>query len=125
LEQKTNLEDLKDDLKNKSIFEKVTENDGLRICVMRFTRKNYKYDLWLQDLAPGIKLLNDYKNKKISWDEYAKRYLDKIKDKEAALKMLLKLIRTMGTVTLLRAEKDDKYCHRRLLKEYVERRFFS
>jgi len=89
---------------SKSVFEKVNNEDGFRICIMRFIKSYYKYDLWLRDLAPSIELLNDWKDKKISWEEYEKRYLEKIKHKKV-IKELLNLVREKKVVTLLCCEK--------------------
>jgi uncharacterized protein YeaO (DUF488 family) len=124
MEQKTNSEGFEKMIKTKSIFEKESVEDGFRICVMRFIRDYYKYDLWLQELAPSIALLNDWKSKKINWEEYARRYLEEIKGKKEIVEKLLGLIKEKEVVTLLCAEKEDKYCHRRLLKDYLSR-FFS
>ena len=63
------------EIKSKSVFEDESKDDGFRICVMRFIRDSYRYDLWLQELAPSIELLNDYRNKKMNWKEYEERYL--------------------------------------------------
>ncbi len=112
-------------IKSKSIFEKESGDDGYRICVMRFVKDYYRYDLWLRDLAPSIELLNDYRNKKINWEEYEERYLKEIEEKKEVLKRLLDLIKEKKVVTLLCAEKEDRFCHRRLLKEYIENRLSS
>jgi uncharacterized protein YeaO (DUF488 family) len=110
-------------IKSKSIFEKESIDDGFRVCVMRFVRSYYRFDLWLQELAPSIGLLNDYKNEKINWEEYEERYLKEIEEKKGSINKLIGLIREKGVVTLLCAEKEDKFCHRRLLKEYLIRLF--
>ncbi len=88
---------------------------------MRFVRDYYKFDLWLRELAPSIDLLNDWKNRKVSWKEYEERYLGEMRGKEEAVKRLMEVIREKKVVTLLCAEKDDRFCHRRLLKEYLNR----
>lgn len=123
MEQKTDSDDLKMIIRSKSIFEKKNKDDGYRICVMRFVRDYYEYDLWLKDLAPSVRLLNDYKDKKINWGEYEERYLKGIEGKKEVLEKLVDLIKENKVVTLLCAEKEDKFCHRRLLKEYIEKRF--
>lgn len=107
-------------IKSKSIFDESSEEDGYRICVMRFIRDYYKYDLWLKDLPPSIELLNDWRNKKITWQGYEERYLKEIEEKRVAIKELINLIKEKKVVTLLCAEKEDKFCHRRLLKEYIQ-----
>jgi uncharacterized protein YeaO (DUF488 family) len=120
MEQKSDSEDLKMVMKSKSIFEKVKEEDGYRVCVMRFVRDYYAYDLWLKELAPSIELLNDWKNGNIDWEEYERRYLNEIKGKQEAIRKLMDLIKEKAVVTLLCAEKEDKHCHRRLLKEFLD-----
>ena len=107
-------------IRTKSIFERISDEDGFRVCVMRFVRDYYKYDLWLGDLAPSIELLNNWKDKNINWGEYEERYLKEVEGKKEVIKKLLDLIKEKKVVTLLCAEKEDKYCHRRLLKEYLE-----
>ena len=109
-------------IKSKCIRDEVHKEDGWRVCVMAFVRDHYKYDVWLQDLAPTIKLLNDWKHKQISWKEYEKRYLAMLKKKRDSIVELAKLVKKKKVVTLLCYEKDDEYCHRRLLKEFLERR---
>jgi uncharacterized protein YeaO (DUF488 family) len=124
MERKTDSEDSNMVIKTKSVFDQGDVGDGFRVCVMRFVRSYYKYDLWLSDLAPSIELLNDWRGKRISWEEYERRYLEEIKGRKEVIDKLLGLIKEKGVVTLLCAEKEDKYCHRRLLKEYLGR-FFS
>ena len=111
-------------IKSKSVFEKENKEDGFRVCVMRFVRDYYRFDLWLRDLAPSVELLNDWNGKKIGWEEYERRYLEEIKGRKEVIDKLLGLIKEKGVVTLLCVEKDDRFCHRRLLKEFLAR-FFS
>ncbi len=107
-------------IKTKSVFDEGDVGDGFRVCVMRFVRDYYKYDLWLRDLAPSIELLNDYKNRRIGWEEYEEKYLKEISGEKDSINKLMELVKEKGVVTLLCAEKEDKYCHRRLLKEFLE-----
>lgn len=107
-------------IKTKSILDKKSEDDGIRICVMRFVKKFYDYDKWLRTLAPSIELLNDYRNKNINWQEYEDRYIKEMEDNKELIKKL-KLESDRGiTITLLCWERSDKFCHRRLLKELIE-----
>jgi uncharacterized protein YeaO (DUF488 family) len=118
MEQKTisgNIE-----VRSKSVFEGRSAEDGYRVCVMRFIRQGYDFDLWIEDLAPSAGLLTDYRNGRINWKEYEKRYLEEIRGKEEAFKRLVRVIRERKVVTLLCAEKEDTHCHRRLLIELVK-----
>lgn len=69
-------------------------------------------------LAPTEQLLDEYKKKKISWNDYEKTYKDilesrKIKDQKDE-------ILGQGIPALLCSEEKAKQCHRRLLAEYLQ-----
>ena len=108
-------------IKVKSILDKENRDDGVRVCVMRFVKDFYDYDEWLKDLAPSIELLNDYRNKKIDWGEYEKRYLKEMEDKKELIRELKKRSDEGEVISLLCWEKDDRFCHRRLLKNLIEK----
>lgn len=107
-------------IKSKCIYEKKSIDDGFRICVMRFVKKYYKYDLWMRDLAPSVELLYDWKDMKIGWQGYKERYLGEMKGKTSVIREVLDLVKRKEVVTFLCVEKRDKFCHRRLLKELIE-----
>jgi len=75
-------------IKTKSIFEKKSMSDGARICVMRWVKTSYDYDKWQKALAPSAKLLNDYRDKKINWNEYEIRYLKEMENQKELIKEL-------------------------------------
>jgi len=106
-------------IKTKSILAKKSEDDGVRICVMRFVKSFYAYDEWLRDLAPSIELLNDYRNNK-DWYDYECRYFKEMENKKDLIKEL-KTRSDSEVITLLCWEKNDDFCHRRLLKELIEK----
>ena len=107
-------------VKTKSIFEKEDVMDGIRICVMRWVKKDYKYDKWLVDLAPSKGLLTVYRNKEITWNTYVLAYLGQMESKEELIAKLRKISDSGKTITLLCWEKTDKFCHRRLLKKLID-----
>ena len=107
-------------IKTKSILNKKDKLDGTRICVMRYVRYYYDYDEWIKDLAPSSKLLNDYKNKKIDWFDYKKRYLDEMSKYKDLIGKLKKRIDKGEKITLLCFEKKSLFCHRRILKNLIE-----
>jgi len=107
-------------IKTKSILAKKSENDGTRICVMRFIKNFYDYDEWLREVAPSSDLLNKYRNKKIDWDEYEVIYLKEMEDKKELIEKLRTRSDRGEIITLLCWEKDDRFCHRRLLKNLIE-----
>jgi uncharacterized protein YeaO (DUF488 family) len=75
---------------------------------------------WLRNLAPNKKLLGDWKEGRISWDEYKIRYHGEMRGQREAIRDLATKARR-GTITLLCFEpEDDPCCHRHLLKELIE-----
>jgi len=88
---------------------------------MRFVKSFYDYDEWLRDLAPSIELLNDYRKRKIDWSEYVRRYLKEMENKKELIKELKKRSDGGEVIGLLCWEKDDRFCHRRLLKDLIEK----
>ena len=111
-------------IKGKSVQLKRGKDDGVRICIMRFVRRYYDYDILMQELAPSIELLTEYKKGKMNWEDYEKRYLDEIKDKDSAIQKIIDLGKDKN-VTLLCWEFDDKFCHRRLVINEINKRSAS
>ena len=111
-------------IKGKSVQLKRGKDDGVRICIMRFVRRYYDYDILMQELAPSIELLTEYKKGKMNWEDYEKRYLDEIKDEDAAIQKIIDLGKDKN-VTLLCWEFDDKFCHRRLVINEINKRSAS
>jgi len=107
-------------IKTKSIMSEKNEDDGTRICVMRWIKNFYDYDEWLKKLAPSIELLNDYRAKTIDWDDYETRYLKEMESRKNLIKELKKRSDDGELITLLCWEKSDRNCHRRLLKNLIE-----
>jgi len=110
-------------IRNKSINLKVSVKDGMRICVMRRIRPEYKFDLWLKALSPSEKLLKEYViYKKISWEDFCKKYKKSVVEKKSNqvyFRLLMDLSKTQK-ITLLCGEKSAKYCHRSLIIEAIE-----
>ena len=107
-------------IKVKSILDKKNKDDGVRVCVMRFVKNFYDYDKWLRELAPSIELLNDYRKRRIDWSEYERRYSKEMESKKELIKELKKRSDEGEVISLLCWERDDRFCHRRLLKGLIE-----
>ena len=107
-------------IKVKSILDKKNEDDGVRVCVMRFVKNFYDYDEWFRELAPSIELLNDYRKRRIDWSEYERRYFKEMESKKELIKELKKRSDEGEVISLLCWERDDRLCHRRLLKGLIE-----
>jgi uncharacterized protein (DUF488 family) len=74
------------------------------------------------DLAPSENILKDFKDKKISWLEYEARYLELLDTRQVADKLNPEYV--AGTCFLC-AERTPHHCHRRLLAEYLQRKWKS
>ena len=73
-------------------------------------------------LGPSKALLKDYKEEKINWAGYTRRFRKEILGNPKALAKLreIKKLAEMKDVRLICYEKDPTYCHRRLLVEIIE-----
>ena len=122
-------------VRTKSVSSRIEpQKDGLRILATRFRgrglQKN-RYHVWMANLGPSEKLLNQ---RNISWREFSLRYknelleetgVDKknkiIKNKGQKFTLrLLKHLSTKMTITLLcHCAEEEKECHRHILKELL------
>lgn len=117
-------------LHTKSMSAEPSEQDGLRICVMRdpgiynrhlaaFRQKFQMpmYDKQLKLLAPPLWLKNDYKEGKISWEDYVPIFKREVLEKYSGLIKAISYFAMITDITLLCSEKTPEQCHRRLLAE--------
>lgn len=72
------------------------------------------------DFAPTRELLEKYRKKQISWDEYSKEYLDLIKSRRLENKVEAE---DLDHACLLCSEDLPEKCHRRLLAEYFKEKY--
>ncbi len=66
-------------VKTKCLYDPVEESDGDRILVTRYwprgvSKERLSITDWLRNLAPSKELVNDWKKRKILWNEYTLRY---------------------------------------------------
>lgn len=92
------------------------EKDGIKISIMRYNPKAFQYDLWIPKLAPSDKLLNDYKQNKISWEEYEIKFKEQIKTEGGLIDVLVMLAEKQD-ITLYCYELTPEKCHRRIVAE--------
>jgi uncharacterized protein YeaO (DUF488 family) len=108
---------------DKNVYDKPEPSDGERILVMRLWPRGIskdRVDRWVKELGTDVDLIHDWKQGRISWDDFAKRYVKSLKGKEPLLKELAAESKAK-TITLLCTDKDEARCHRSLLKREVER----
>lgn len=104
----------------------LNKTSGIRVLVTRHRPKSLKtgdYEVWAQELSPSKELLETYKAGNCSWEEFEEKFKKEISVSQPAQKKLAKLKELAETneVTLFCYEKKESTCHRKILKELIER----
>ncbi|EGF7427362.1 TPA: DUF488 domain-containing protein [Escherichia coli] len=76
--------------------------------------------VYRSELAPTKKILDDYKDKKITWEQYSIEYLNLMEQRLISSK--LSSI-DVDNGCLLCSEDKPHHCHRRLLAEYLKQQW--
>lgn len=108
---------------DKTIYDPPAASDGQRVLVMTLWPRGIskeKVDRWMKELGTDKDLIRRWKAGEIEWGELKKEYQKGLKGKENLLKELAQAARKR-TITLLCSCKDEKRCHRFLLKQAVEK----
>lgn len=108
----------------KGAYAPAGKEDGLRLLVTRF--KPYglgkkDYDLWLRDLSPSAALVKGFQAGKLDWKRFAGQYRKEIEAQKSLLRMLKFMSDEGRPITLLCACAKPDQCHRRLLRDAIER----
>jgi len=108
----------------KGAYAPADKADGLRILVTRF--KPYRlgkadWDLWLRDLAPSAILVKSFLAGKLPWRRFASAYRKEIRAQKSLLRTLRFVSDEGRAITLLCACATPDQCHRRLLRDAIEK----
>jgi uncharacterized protein (DUF488 family) len=101
-------------LNNTSQLAGFTKRDDLRFFLKEMCGADYIHEPLL---APTVEILNSYKKKKISWQEYEQRFLELMAQRKIEEKIDRNLFN--GPTVLLCSEAKADRCHRRLVLEYL------
>ncbi len=74
-------------------------------------------------LSPTKEILDDYKNKLISWNEYEKKFIKLLEERNIRNHVIDNLYEVLDGCCLLCSEETAEKCHRRLVAEYIQRVF--
>ena len=102
-------------LNNSSQLAGFTKRDDLIFLLKEICEANYIHEPLL---APTPDILKSYKKKKISWEDYEKRFIDLMTERKIEEKINRDLF-NLPTV-LLCSEATAEHCHRRLILEYLQ-----
>ncbi|HEX9319818.1 MAG TPA: DUF488 family protein [Nitrososphaeraceae archaeon] len=118
-------------IKTKSIRDLKKDTDGIRLLVARYPGrvKRTHYDLWYPALAPSEYLLQRWKNRKTTWENFEAEYRKEISrsaNAQAHLETLREISKSITNpnpdfITLLCFELErNPHCHRHILKKIIE-----
>jgi uncharacterized protein YeaO (DUF488 family) len=115
-----------DRFKLKRVYEEPSARDGYRVLVERLwprglSKERAAVDLWLKDVAPSTALRKWFGHDPERWAAFRQRYLQELKTKEEAIR-LLQQKQAQGDVTLLFAARDLKHNGALVLKSLLSRR---
>ena len=102
-------------LNNSSQLAGFTKRDDLQFFLKEICDAEYVHE---PSLAPSEDLLVDYKQKKIDWTEYERRFMSLMNRREIEKRIDPRIFST-STVLLCSEAKADR-CHRRLVLEYLK-----
>lgn len=115
-----------------SYFSKIKQGKGIKLSVARYNPKWLKegdIEGTLINLAPNKALLNKYKYKGLTWDEYTQEYYKQLstynRDIQADLYALETLLNVGEDVTIYCYEKSTDNCHRHLLAKLFKDKGFQ
>lgn len=102
-------------LNNVSQLAGFTKRDDLRFFLRELAGIEYVHE---PRLAPTKELLDDYKKKRISWDQYAERFLGLMAHRR--IEAEIDPQEFAAPTVLLCSEATAENCHRRLVVEYLQ-----
>jgi uncharacterized protein (DUF488 family) len=102
-------------LNNSSQLAGFTKRDDLEFFLKEIGGAEYIYK---PILAPTKEILDGYKKKKITWEEYERRFM-KLMSERKVEDIIDKSLFDIPTVLLCSEPKPDR-CHRRLVAEYLK-----
>ncbi len=110
-------------IKTKSIYDPIEEEDGVRVLITRYYPRGVKkssFDLWIRALSPSRGLLSEYRDGKMDWEEFEKRFTEEFTSGEESMGEIIRLreMSSRGTVTLLCYEREGN-CHRFRVRDLI------
>lgn len=107
-------------LNNASQLAGFSKGEDLKFFLSEFCNIGYIHDT---DLAPNKKILDDYKSRKITWQQYELLFNSLLDERNIKDKIDKLFNGDFDSVCLLCSEATADKCHRRLVAEYIKRSY--
>ena len=101
-------------LNNVSQLAGFTKKRDLEYFLRAIADIDYAHD---PELAPTKEMLDDYKKKRIDWDEYARRFDELLRSRQPGKRLVPD---ELDRACLLCSEPTPEHCHRRLVADYLK-----
>lgn len=113
-------------VQTKSIYEPAADDDGLRVLTTNYWPRGISREragTYVRVLGPSRDLLRAFRDGAIDWLEYELRYLSEmmLAPQQEEIQRLAAIAREQP-LTVMCVCKDDARCHRRLLRDLIEKR---
>lgn len=102
-------------LNNKSQLSGFTKGDDLQYFLSKICQCEYKHCL---EYAPTKNILDDYRKKHVTWDEYVKLYTALINERAHYHDFVHEFFK-YDNICFLCSEPTSEHCHRRLLAKMI------
>jgi uncharacterized protein YeaO (DUF488 family) len=110
-------------VKIKCIYEEPNRADGLRVLVTNYWPRGIRKDRisrWERELGTSPDLIKKWKSGSINWATFSRLFLKTVKSQKDKIMELASLAGKQD-ITLLCTCHDGNRCHRKLLKELIEK----
>jgi len=110
-------------VRTKSVYEPIEQSDGRRVLTTRYWARGIPKSAvgeYLHKLGPSRELLHAFKRGEIDWAAYKTLYLEEMQNEEtkSAIHRLAQLAQE-ETITLMCVCRDERICHRPLLRDLI------
>ena len=108
----------------KRAYDPPSDDDGYRILVERLwprglSKDRAKIDLWIKEAGASHELRKWFGHDPARWDEFRKRYVEEIEQKQEIITILRNALREKETVTFVYSARDTEHNNAVALKEYL------
>ena len=112
-------------IRTKSVYSPPDPSDGMRILTTQYWPRGIPktaVDEYVRALGPSRELLHAFKRGEIDWLTYESSYLREMRAKGSKQEIQrLARIALKQQVTILCVCKDEAFCHRRLLRDLIQK----